>query len=196
VCKKSLCLYLEKLYSKCMPAFTSNLVLSMLLAFVGVLTMIAFYYKDKYNKTHDELLDLADKRGFFSKKSSIMRQDERLFFDFLMKLYGEKYFIFPQVRLAAILDVKNDVKDHDNLYRLIDHLSLDFVIFDKTAMSPLIAVELNGKSHMQFNRRNRDQKVINVLTKAGIQFIAIAVADSYDEGAVRQQIDPLLSHSS
>jgi len=172
-----------------MPVFASNITFSLLIGFVVVLAWIAIYYKDKYNKTRDELLDLADTRGFFSKKPSIMRPDERRFFDILMKLYGDKYYIYPQVRIAAILDVKNDVKDHDNLYRLIDHLSLDFVLFDKEAMSPIIAIELNGKSHLQFNRRNRDQKIESVLTKAGIRFLSIQVVNQYDENVLKQQIN-------
>ncbi len=178
-----------------MPILTTtlnNTAFVFLIGFIVIFAWIAIYYKDKYNKTRDELLDLADIRGFFSKKPSIMRADERQFFDILVKLYGDKYYTYPQVRLAAILDVKNDVKDHDNLYRLIDHLSLDFVLFDKEVMSPVIAIELNGKSHLQFNRRNRDQKVESVLTKAGIKFLAIQVAETYDENMLRQQIDPLL----
>lgn len=175
-----------------MPTFANNTAFSLLIGFVVVLAWVAIYYKDKYNKTRDELLDLADTRGFFSKKLSIMRSDERQFFDVLMKLYGDTYYVYPQVRLAAILDVKNDVKDHDNLYRQIDHLSLDFVLFDKTAMSPLVAIELNGKSHLQFSRRNRDQKIESVLTKAGIRFISFPVAQKYDETKVREDIAPLL----
>lgn len=179
-----------------MSIFASNTTFSLLIGFVVMLAWIAIYYRDKYNKTRDELLDLADTRGFFSKKPSIMRTDERQFFDILVKLYGDKYYIYPQVRLAAILDVKNDVKDHDNLYRLIDHLSLDFVLFDKEIMSPVIAIELNGKSHLQFNRRNRDQKVESVLTKAGIKFLAVTVSNSYNEDELHQEIEKLINGPS
>jgi len=178
-------------------ATLNNSVLSILIAFIVLSAWIAIYYRDKYFKTRDDLLDLADKRGFFTKKHSIMRQDEKLLFDVLMKLYGEKYYIFPQVRLAAILDVKNDVKDHDNLYRQIDHLSLDYVIFDRTTLAPLVAVELNGKSHYQWNRQNRDQKVTNILKNAGISFIAVQVVPTYIESTIKTQIDTLLaSHDS
>lgn len=176
-----------------LSATFNNATLTILIGLIVVFAWIAIYYKDKYNKTQDELLDLADKKGFFSKKSSIMRADERQFFDVLSSLYADKYFIYPQVRLAAILDVKNDVKDHDNLYRQIDHLSLDFVLFDKQSMAPLVAIELNGKSHLQFSRRNRDQRVESILTNAGIRFISIQVATTYDTQAVRAQLDPLLS---
>ncbi len=179
-----------------MPILTAtlnNTALALLIGFIVLFAWIAIYYKDKYHKIHDELLDLADARGFFTKKPSIMRADERQLFDVLIKLYGDKYYIYPQARLATILDVKNDVKDHDNLYRHIDHLSLDFVLFDKQAMSPVLAIELNGKSHLQFNRRNRDQKIENVLTKAGIRFISFPVTNTYNETKIREALAPLLT---
>ena len=167
-------------------------VFGLLLGIVIVFAWIAIYYKDKYTKTQDEFLNLADKRGFFSKKSSIMRRDERTLFNILIKWYGETYYIFPQVRLAEVLDIKNDVKDHDNLFRVIDHRSLDFVLFDKTNIAPLVAIELNGASHQMYNRRNRDEELENLLTHAGIHFIAFGV-DRYDEQRVKRDIDALLT---
>lgn len=176
-----------------MPVIASYTLFSMLVAFVVVLGWIAIYYKDKYNKMQDELLDLAEKKDFFYKKPSIMRHDERVLFDILTKLYGEKYFIFPQVKLSDILKVKENVKDHDNLYREIDHRSIDIVFFDRPAMAPILAIELNGASHFQFQRKNRDQIVENILTNAGIRFLAIPVAETYDETALQQQLYPLLT---
>lgn len=179
-----------------MSAFLSNIPLSLLIGFIVVLAYIALYYRDKYNKTRDEYLDLADKNNFFGKKPSIMRHEERMLFDMLTKLYGEKYFIFPQVKLSDVLTVKENVKDHDNLYREIDHRSLDFVFFDRQAMAPTLAIELNGASHFLFHRKNRDQKVGNIVTKAGIPLVTIPVAENYDEKVLRQKIDPFLQVSS
>lgn len=175
-----------------MPTLVSNTGFSLLIGFIIVLGWIALYYRDKYNKSRDDFLDLADSKGFFSKKTSIMRKDERKLYDILERLYGNTYYIYPQVRLAALLDIKNDVKDHDNLYREIDHYSIDFVFFDKTNITPLLAIELNGASHFQMNRRNRDQKISNILTKSGIQFITIPVLETYNEGELQKQIESSL----
>lgn len=169
-----------------------NSILGILFGLLALFALIAVYYRDKYFKIQDELLDLADRRDFFSKKPSIMYFDERKLFEVLQKLYSDKYLIFPQVRLAAILEVKNDVKEHDNLYRVLDHLSLDFVIFDKVLIAPLVAIELNGKSHFQLNRKNRDRVVENILVKSGIKFIAIQSAEKYNENEIKEAMNGLL----
>lgn len=179
-----------------MASIISYTVFYLLIAFVVVFAVMMFWFRDKYLKKEDEYLELADKDAFFSKKPSIMRHDERQLFDILMKLYNDKYYIFPQVKLTSLLAIKENVKDHDNVYRIIDHKSVDFTMYDRTVIAPVLAIELNGKSHLQLNKKNRDQMVKSILTKSGIQFAAIQVADTYDEGAIRQQLDPLLSHSS
>ena len=179
-------------YSDYMPILASNMTFSLLMAFIIVLAYIAIHDRDKYNKTQDELLSLADKMDFFQKKPSIMRRDEWLFYEVITRLYGEKYTIFPQVRLSDIITVKENIKDHDNLYREIDHRSIDFAFFDNESLSPILAVELNGASHFQMNRKNRDQKISNILTKAGIQFIAIPVQEKYNEEEIQKLINLFL----
>ncbi len=43
-----------------LSATLNNTALTLLIGFIIFLTWIAIYYKDKSNKTRDELLDLAD----------------------------------------------------------------------------------------------------------------------------------------
>lgn len=167
-------------------------VFGMLVAIIVVFAWIAFYFRDKYNNTRDELLDLANARGFFSKRASIMRKDERILYNILLSLYGNSYFIFPQIHLSELLDIKNDVKEHDNLFREIDHYSVDYAIFDKINIAPLLAIELNGGSHFIPTRKNRDKKVSNILLTAGIRFLTIPVQKTYDEDELKKQINPLL----
>lgn len=169
-----------------------NSVFGVLAGFLVALGFIALYYRDKYFKTRDEFLDLADSKGFFTRKSSLMWDSEKHVFNMLLKLYGEKFYIFPQVRLSALLNVKNDVKDHDNLYRTIDHYSIDYVFFEKLNISPIIAIELNGSSHFAVNRRNRDKKISHILENAGISLIFIDTQSGYNEEKLREMIDTKL----
>lgn len=176
-----------------MEQFLGNTGYALLIGFIVVLAYIALYFRDKYFKVLDEYLDLAGKKDFFKKRPSIMYADERKFFDILISLYGNNYYIFPQVRIASIIEVKNDVKDHDNLYRTIDHLSVDYVLYEKSTISPVLAIELNGKSHFQINRRNRDHVVENILTKAGIKFKPFQSTETYDKEEIKRNIDGILS---
>ena len=139
----------------------ANTIVGFLIACIVVIAYIAFYYRDKYLKTNDELLDLASSKKFFSKKASVMRDDERKIFDILMNLYADKYYIFPQMSLSNVLEVIEEMKDHDNLYREIDNRSLDFVLYDKTQMSPVLAIELNGES-LRKTKKNKGSKRKNL----------------------------------
>lgn len=78
-----------------MPNFFGDGIISLLIGFIIIFAYIAFHYRDKYNKKQDELFELANTQKMFSKRSSVMRDDERKLFDILMSLYGDKYFIFP-----------------------------------------------------------------------------------------------------
>lgn len=152
-----------------------------------------FWYRDKYFKKKDEFLELANNSNFFSKRNSIMWESEKKLFHVLLKHYGEKYHIFPQISLATILDIKPDFKDHDNLFREIDHRSIDFVFTDKENMSPILVIELNGESHWyQINRKNRDKLIEDIITKANIKFLAVNKTDNYEESGLLESINKKL----
>jgi len=179
-----------------MPIFSAtinNSALVILISLIVAFAYMTFWFRYKYLQKVDELLEIADKDDFFTKKPSVMRADERKLFDVLMKLYSNLYYVFPQVKLTSLLDVKEKVKDHDNVYRTLEYKSVDFALFDRTNLSPVLAIELNGKSHFQFNRINRDKKVESVLTKAGIRFLSIQVMETYDENLLREEITKILT---
>lgn len=176
-----------------LSATFNNSALVILVSLIVVFAYMTFWFRYKYLQKVDELLEIADKDDFFAKKPSIMRADERKLFDVLTKLYSDSYYVFPQVKLTSLLDVKEKVKDHDNVYRTLEYKSVDFALFNRANLSPVLAIELNGKSHFQFNRINRDKKVESVLTKAGIKFFSIPVSETYDGDAIRKQVDLLLN---
>lgn len=163
-----------------------NFIILILAVFAGLsfAFMLLFYLRserliDKLNQKDDELLNLANSKDYFYSKRSIMRDDEKVLFLILQKLIPQDYSIFPQINLSHIIGVKNSFKDHDNLFWAIDHRSVDYVIFDKN-FSPILAVELNGGSHFQYNRKNRDEAIKNILNKSGINLLTIQTTHRYD----------------
>jgi len=174
------------------------IILSMILPY-AVLTLLLFFafttlwYRDKLIKAKDELLELANKNDFFRRKSCVMNPSELQLFRILQKLYGETYYIFPQMSLSNVLDIHEDFKDHDNLWREIDHRSLDYVFFDKQELSPILALELNGDSHKYFSRKNRDRVFEDIFQKAKIRFHCIQRVETYDEALLKQKLDQMLN---
>lgn len=173
--------------------FTLYPILTLLIGFIIIFAYISFFWWYKYNKKRDEYLELADKENLFTKKTSVMRKDELVLFNILINNFVDKYYIFPQMSLANILEVKEEIKDHDNLYREINHRSLDFVFFDKVNLAPQLVIELNGKSHWLNFRKNRDLLIEDILKKANIKFLALQKTDNNQYSDVIKNISSLLS---
>lgn len=175
-----------------MQAIVSNSVFGVVLALLIIFAYLTFRWRDKYYKKSDQYLELADNKGFFTKKTSVMRNDERIMFDILMKQYGDKYYIFPQMSLANILDVKEESKDHDNLFHEINKRILDFAFFDKATFSPVLVIELNGQSHFTLNRKNKDKIIENLLNNADVPFLPIEKQLKYNTEEIYSRINTKL----
>lgn len=148
--------------------------------------------KDKLIKTEDALLQIANKDDHFEKKKSLLRSDELSFYIILQKIVGDEYYLFPQVRLSDLVNIKNGSRDHENLYQLLGTKSVDYVVFSKSAMAPLLAVELNGSSHYSLQRQNRDQLVKTLIESVGIKFLVVD-KNSYDQNEISEDIKSHLS---
>ena len=67
----------------------------------------------------------------YGRKDFFMNRAEHEFFDVLIEMVGNGYYVFPQVHLSTILEHR--IKGHDwrAAFRRINGKSVDFVICDK-----------------------------------------------------------------
>jgi hypothetical protein len=79
----------------------------------------------------------------YTRKDHIMTAPEDIFFKMLQETAGDRYFVFPQVHLSAILDYKVPGQNWKPAFRHINGKSVDFVLCDKTSLKPMYAVELD-----------------------------------------------------
>lgn len=161
--------------------------------------MLIFYlrserYKDKWIKSDDALLQLANKDNHFKKKESLLRQDELEFYNVLQGIINNQYTVLPQVRLSDLVSIKNDSRDHENLYHVLGNKSVDYAVFTKATMAPVLAIELNGASHFAANRQNRDQVVKALLEGVGINFLPVD-KNSYKKEELSEKLKNLLSEA-
>lgn len=172
-----------------------NSLFGIILGMMCVSVWISLRFWDQKKKAEDELLMFANKGDFFMKRK-YMRDDEYEFYQQLQRIIGSEYYLYPQVHLSSIIDIKNNFKDHDNLYLLLGNKSVDYVVLSKQ-MFPLLVIELNGKSHFWNTRRNRDRLVESLVTKIGIKFLAIN-KDFMDIKKIEHEINsnlPTIPHS-
>lgn len=70
----------------------------------------------------------------------------------------------------------------------INRKSVDFVLCDKSYISPKLAIELDDKSHQQEDRKTRDQELERILAEAGIPLLRLENHGSFDSAAIQKQI--------
>jgi len=108
--------------------------------------------------------------------------------DTLIKEYGERFHVFPQIRIETFiksLEWSGRTK--------INKKSVDFLLCDRRTASPVLAVELDGASHAGAARRNRDLWVDKMFQSAGMAIVHINASDLKYPARIREMIDHALA---
>jgi len=114
-------------------------------------------------------------------KRYLMSKAERSFFGVLEQVTdSSKYYIFPQVSLNNLVTVEKGAGSYQAFHNKVDRKSVDFVLFDKSALSPVLAIELDDSSHDREDRQERDAFVDRVLAKAGLPLLHVRAQAAYD----------------
>jgi hypothetical protein len=114
-------------------------------------------------------------------KRYLMSKAERSFFGVLEQVTDtSKYYIFPQMSLSNLVDVEKGTGSYQAFHNKIDRKSVDFVLFDRSSISPVIAIELDDASHDRTDRQERDAFVDQVLARAGLALLHVKAQTAYD----------------
>lgn len=121
----------------------------------------------------------------YSAKRLLMTRTEAEFFVRLNRIAEERYFVFPQVHLSALLYYNG--REHNRLYafRHINGKSVDFVLCDKETLRPTYAVELDDKTHENADRKERDSEVERIFEEAELPLVRFRDKNVSDEEIVR-----------
>lgn len=101
-------------------------------------------------------------------KQKIMSDYEKYFYNVLTQNFSNDYLIIPQVNLASII---KKIKDFPKQYQNELYRNIDFGIFDKEKMIPILLIEINDKTHKTLERIERDKKVKEICKIAEIKLI-------------------------
>ncbi len=107
-------------------------------------------------------------------KPLLMTRTEAEFFVRLNRIAEERYFVFPQVHLSALLDHRIKDQDWRYAFRHINGKSVDFVLCDKETLRPTYAIELDDKTHESDDRRMRDAEVERIFEEAELPLVRFA----------------------
>jgi hypothetical protein len=122
---------------------------------------------------------------------SLLTPAEKGFFLALRMAASKRYLVFPKVRL---LDLCRDL-DGWNDTAAFNHVSqkhVDFVLCDPQTFRPVLAVELDDRSHLRARTRARDSDKDEVLRTMGLGVYRQWVRRSYDPAAIARGIEDAL----
>lgn len=124
----------------------------------------------------------------YGRKDFLMNRAEHEFFDILVDAFGSSYYVFPQVHLSTILEHRIKGQDWRAAFRRINGKSVDFVICDKAYIKPLLAIELDGRSHEAETVRQRDAAIEHIFEKAELPLLRFANHGSPNREEVMQRV--------
>lgn len=129
----------------------------------------------------------------YTKKKYLISRAEHEFYDALVIAVGSDFYIFAQVHLPTLIDHKVKGQNWQGALSHINKKSVDFVLCDKAYISPLLAIELDDKSHLSEDRKQRDNEVERILSEAGVPLLRIENHGSFDANNLAMTIKQKLT---
>ncbi len=110
-------------------------------------------------------------------RDTVMNSSEGVFFSMLVKALPENYYVFPKMRIADIIETEGG---YGYTYRRNKILPkhIDFLVCN-SHFKPVIAIELDGKSHNKQNRIVRDEFVDKLFEDCKIKLLRVNVGGDF-----------------
>jgi len=122
-----------------------------------------------------------------------MTRTEAEFFKKLNNAVSERYYVFPQVHLSAVLNPNISGKDWIYAFRHINSKSVDYILCDKETLRPTYAIELDDYTHNQAARRKRDAEVERIFDEANLPLVRFKNKDISELAIVQALANAKLS---
>ena len=130
-------------------------------------------------------------------RDNFLSPAERSFFSVLRDVVGERAVLCPKVGLGDLFWVKHSDPSRFRIYtNKIDRKHVDFVLCDPVTLQPLVALELDDKSHERPDRQERDAFVDQVFKVAGLPLLHIPARRGYRTEEIAASLSPYLEMAS
>lgn len=162
--------------------FTLFFIAMVVLAFaVPILLFIKLFRRASQQNQNQE--EVEPEISGYRVRSEVLNNSESAFFHALVKALPESYFVFPKMRIADILET---IGGYGYIHRRNKILPkhIDFVICNEY-FKPLLALELDGKSHEAPDRIERDKLVDGIFASTSLKLKRVEVGDDFYTVAVQ-----------
>ncbi len=150
--------------------------LIILIAIVFIAYWVITQYLNK-KKVEDKKESPYEKKPYLFDANS-----EFNLYKLLVELYGDRYYIFPQINYSHLIQPKKSNWEEERKHRSkIDRKSADFVFCDKEKVIPQLIIELDGYVHNFKSKQARDQFIDEITGIAGLPILHIKTSNTERE---------------
>jgi len=155
-----------------------------------VVILVGYWLVTKYlNKNK---LEVKKELPYEKKPYLFDANSEFSLYKVLVELYGDKYYIFPQINYSHLIQPKKSNFEEERRYRSkIDRKSADFVFCDKDKIIPQLIIELDGYVHNFKSKQARDQFIDEITEIADLPILHLK-ASNLDKEFIKKEIDTKL----
>lgn len=130
----------------------------------------------------------------FRLRDDFLSAAELSFYQVLRTVAGERTQICPKVGLGDLFFAETgDRQKNRACTNRIDRKHVDFVLCDPKTMRPLVAVELDDRSHEREDRQQRDAFVEGVFAAAGLPLVRVPVRSAYPPWELEAKLSSYLT---
>lgn len=133
----------------------------------------------------------------YYRKQYLLTQTEQSFYHMLVTVLNGHFVICPKVRMSDIIDV--DRKKVSKTYTFLNKINsrhVDFLVCDAKSMSPLVAIELDDKSHQKEERQKRDFYVDKAFADANMPLVRFQAKRGYVKEEIIAGLKPHLTRKA
>lgn len=124
----------------------------------------------------------------FKRNKYFLSKGEAAFYPQLRLAIPSGTVLLAKVRLIDLLYLPPGAQNRQSWQNRVQSKHIDFVVCDARDLRPLLAIELDDKSHEREDRRERDGLVDHILQCAGLPFHREPAAATYSAERLRAAI--------
>jgi len=122
----------------------------------------------------------------YLKKERVMNTSEQALYINLQKTLGDNFIVLSKVRIEDFVEVRSKSKSEWwSLRGRIKSRHVDFLICDLITTKPLLAIELDGASHRNIGRIERDKFVNDVYNEINLEVVHVLKGSDFLQEATR-----------
>lgn len=129
-------------------------------------------------------------------KKQLMTGPEKHCFQLLNEIFGQKFYIIPDVGLSALLNHKVGRQNRYEAYSYIENKTVDFVFCNQRTLRPVCAVKLDNGNHHDHTPGSDPKDMEKFFRSAHLPFVRITKPGKLDRQTIIEEFSRVIYETS